>query len=217
MSSKPVAADLRLQAVLAEYEFVSGLIPFYRSVETGVLSIMSVVLAALAGFIGTVNSQGGTAIDLHVQAAVVALSSWLMVLFTAIEVTALLRIKRASAYLSEHLYPRLDNLVGKGSMSFEVVKSLDLIRNKNAKGLHKKISNWARSRFVTSAPIVLGMGILSAVLPLVALILLRSLEASDLYWLVPGFAGGLAGLATGLVGYRLTPGLERQSKGHKKS
>lgn len=206
--------ELRLQAVLAEYQFVSGLIPYYRSVETNVLSIMAVVLAALAGFVGTVNSQQGAVLDYSVQGAVIALSSWLMVLFTAIEVTALLRIKRASVYLKKHLYPRLNEIIGAKSMGFEEVRSLDLIKNEDASGAHARVSDWARGRFVTSAPIVIGMGILSMALPVIGMFVPifagQNIEASDAPWLALGFLGGSFGLAIGVVGFRLTGALERR-------
>jgi hypothetical protein len=206
--------ELRLQAVIAEYQYVSGLIPYYRSVETNVLSIMAVVLAALAGFVGTVNAQQGAVLDYSVQGAVISLSSWLMVLFTAIEVTALLRIKRASVYLKKYLYTRLDEIVGAKSMGFEEVRSLDLIKNEYATGAHARVSDWARGRFVTSAPIVIGMGILSMALPVIGIFVPifanQGIEVSDAPWLALGLLGGSFGLAIGVVGFRLTGALERR-------
>ena len=214
MAEKDDRKDLQLQAVLAEYQFVSGLIPHYRSVETSVLSIMAVVLAALAGFIGTVNSQQGAVLDYSTQGAVISLTSWLMVLFTAIEVTALLRIMRASVYLKTHLYERLAVITGSKTMGFEEVKSLELIRNEKAKGRHASISDWSRGYLVTSAPIVLGMGLLSIALPIAGLLVpvlaKHALGAQDAVWVSVGFLGGLVGLAVGYAGFRLTPGVERR-------
>ncbi len=212
MASKDERAQLKLAAILAEYNYVSGLIPYYRSVESGVLSMMSVLMAALIGFIATVNAQQGAKLDFASQGAVVALSSWLVMLLAAIEVTALLRIMRASAYLSEHLYPRLVALTGEASLGFETVKSLDLIGDKDLVGTKAGLrSDWFRGRFVTSAPIILGMGVLALALPVVGIgiSVFGPFEMRELFWMIPGLLGGLAGLSVGIAGFRLSGRVER--------
>ena len=212
MAAKDERAQLKLDAILAEYNYVSGLIPYYRSVESGVLSMMSVLMAALIGFIATVNAQQGAKLDFASQGAVVALSSWLVMLLAAIEVTALLRIMRASAYLREHLYPRLVALTGEASMGFETVDSLDLLTDKELAGTKAGLrSDWFRGRFVTSAPIVLGMGVLAFTLPVVGIgiSVFGPFNAAELLWMIPSLVGGLAGLAVGIAGFRLSGRVER--------
>ena len=209
MTKQDEVADLKVQALLAEYQYVSGLIPYYRSVETGVLSTMAVILAALAGLIGTLNTIKD-APDMQVQGIIVANTSWLVLLFTAIEVTASLRIMRASTYLKEELYPRLHKVVGSEIMGFENKPSLELIRNRKAQGRHSLVSDWLRAKLVTSAPILLGMGLLAVTLPLVGLAMSGfSLSFVNCIAFSLGGLGGVLGLLVGLMGYRLTPAVER--------
>jgi hypothetical protein len=204
-------SQLQLQAILAEYSYVSGLIPYYRSVEAGVLSMVSVLMAALIGFVATVNAQT-KALDYSAQGAVLALSAWLVVLLVAIEVTALLRISRASNYLKDHVYPRLEVVTGDVTTGFESAKSLELIGNKKLIGTKAGLrSDWFRGRFVTSAPIVLGLGILSIILPVLGIGISFFGELSPItpIWMTIGLIGGIAGLLVGIAGFRLSGGVER--------
>jgi hypothetical protein len=199
---------LKLQALLAEYQFVSGLIPYYRSVETTVLSTMAVILAALAGFIGTLNSTGDGKAPVELEGNIISLAPWLMLLFIAIEVTALLRILRASMYIKKKLYKKLNVLLGEKVMQFEKVPSLKLIGNKNASGLHKKMSDFQRKSLIGSNTILWGMGSIA-----VALAILGNVVSGTLnYFHAGGYAAALTSVIVMTTGLRLAKSVERHTK-----
>jgi hypothetical protein len=129
-------ASRALTAVLTEYQFVAGMIPFYRRVE----------LTALAGT------------GLVVSGVVAALAAaWVPALLLLIEDVALTRIARASAYIAEQLHPLVARLTGEQqALAYELAF---------AGPQTKRLPSWAgRSRrtvrfMVTSSPFLIAMAL----------------------------------------------------------
>jgi hypothetical protein len=200
--------QLKLQVLLAEYQYVSGLIPYYRSVETTVLSTMAVILAALAGFIGSLNSTSTGKAPIELEGNIIALVPWLMLLFIAIEVTALLRILRASVYIKKKLYKKLNALLGEKTMRFEKIPSLKLIGNRNAEGLHKTISDFQRKNLIGSNTILWGMGLTSLALAALGNVVSNQFTLFHL----AGYFAALISLIVMTTGLRLAKSVERHAK-----
>ena len=98
-------ADRALDALLAEYNFVASLIPFYRDIEMRALSALGLSVGAITTvFVALAEQQGA---QIAVLSGILSFTTWLFVLFVTIEVTASLRIKRASSYISRYLYPKI--------------------------------------------------------------------------------------------------------------
>ena len=95
-------------AVIAEYNFVSGLIPFYRRMELAAVGGAGVVVAALIGALGALEgaavSGNRVAID-RTEVFLLALAPWVFFLTTLMMTTALVRIRRASLYIQDSLSP----------------------------------------------------------------------------------------------------------------
>lgn len=204
--------ELRLQVLLTEYQYVSGLIPLYREVEAKALSTTGIVLAAIASLVAALSQIKDP--DLNAQGAIVSLSSWLLVLFAAVEVTAQLRIIRASRYLRDVLYPRVSELVGEDALGFESTSGLSMIAKDKTRIHEKSISNVLRANLLTSAPISLGIGVTGLVLPFVGLIwiagtpLFSAFSNQTAVWFSLGLLGGLVSLSLGIMGYILTRSVE---------
>lgn len=204
--------EIRLQAVLAEYAYVSGLIPLYREVEAKALSTTGVVLAGIASLIAALSQTENP--DRNAQGAVVALCAWLLVLFAAVEVTAQLRILRAAGYIKDVIYPRLHELAGTNVMGFESTPPLSLIGLDKSNIENKTVSNVLRANLLTSAPISFGIGATGFVLPFIGLIWIAGVPLSEAFtgasswWFSFGLAGGIVSVILGTMGYRLTRSVE---------
>jgi hypothetical protein len=91
------------ELLIAEYQYVSGLIPYYRNVEMLVLAgtgiVATAALAASAALMSGENPRPSVA------AIVLAAAAWGPALLLMVEATALVRIRRASLFISEALHP----------------------------------------------------------------------------------------------------------------
>lgn len=110
LTPHPISDSDKIHAVVAEYNFVSGLIPFYRRMELtaagGVAIIGVALIAALAGLEGAavraMTVEGRMAVD-RAELVVLALAPWLFLPLTLLVVTAIVRIRRASLYIRSYL------------------------------------------------------------------------------------------------------------------
>lgn len=105
----------KTQAVVAEYNYVSGLIPFYRRMELIAVVGVGATGAALIGAIATLEARrdgqmttaaiaNNEVID-RAEALLLVLAPYVFMLATSLVVTALVRIRRASVYIREVLAP----------------------------------------------------------------------------------------------------------------
>jgi hypothetical protein len=203
-----------LTALLAEYSFVSGLIPFYRGVEVRALTALGLTVGAIATIFATLaeQRQASTA----ALAGVLTLATWIFVLFVTIELNSSLRIKRASTYIHKFLYPQIHAIAPGANLSWESITSMELIgipdsvRWSNAR-------NRLRSNLVTSGPLSIGIGLAGLLVGVMAVIFVLGTDRNS--W-APGIAltcgvlasigGALSGFL-GFYGYRLTHSVERNS------
>jgi len=211
--------DRALTALLAEYTFVSGLIPFYRGVEIRALTALGLTVGAIATIFATLaeQRQASTA----ALAGVLTLATWIFVLFVTIELNSSLRIKRASTYIHKFLYPQIHAIAPEAVLSWESTKSVELI------GVPDSVRwstarNRLRSSLVTSGPISIGIGLAGLLVGVMAVIVVIGTDRKS--W-TPGIAlicgvlasvgGALSGFL-GLYGYRLTHSVERNSPARPK-
>lgn len=206
-------ADRALTALLAEYNFVSSLIPFYRGVEVRALSALGLSAGAIGTvFVALAEQQGA---NVAVLSGILSVTTWLFVLFVTIEVTASLRIKRASTYISTFLYPQIRALTSQANLAWESTPSLALIGLTEVRRL-KDPRNQLRRTLVTSGPLSLGIGVAGGLVGCISLIVLLSSDRSALdpifvwlYAVVATFGGSLS-LFLGVYGFRLTREVERE-------
>lgn len=108
------ADDRAVQILIAEFQFVAGLIPFYRRAELVVLgatgALVSVIVAALATLEAAEEGKR------QAEGILLVLGSWVPVLLLLIEVMALMRIARASRYIDGHLRQIASELGGSAEL-----------------------------------------------------------------------------------------------------
>jgi len=148
-------ASRALTAVLTEYQFVAGMIPFYRRVELTALAgtglVISGVVAALAAL------EAAPKLHRSAESLLLVAAAWVPALLLLIEDVALTRIARASAYIAEQLHPLVARLTGEQqALAYELAF---------AGPQTKRLPSWAgRSRrtvrfMVTSSPFLIAMAL----------------------------------------------------------
>jgi hypothetical protein len=150
--------------LLSEYDFVSSLVPFYRRVEITVLGGAGLTISALLGLIAAL--EGGESPNRAVEADILALASWVPALLLVLELMALVRIARASAYIRSQLYPLAVMVTGQESvLQWEFGPTTDLL---SADELRSRV--WQRSVkwLVSSAPVVVALVAVAVALPVAA-------------------------------------------------
>lgn len=201
---------MRLEAVLNEYNFVTGLIPMYRDVEARSLSTVGLVLAGLGSVVAALMTVKSS--DHLIEAAIIALAAWVFALFSSVQLTAQLRILRASEYLKQYLYPELEKLVGEKPMQFEQIPSARLIGvNPERPTLVQRI----KLRLVTSVANSVGLGVLGLAMPFIGAFAIGKLSVPDVFghwWFWLGLIGGLLSFALALIGINLSGDVERNTK-----
>jgi hypothetical protein len=207
-------ADRALTAVLAEYTFVSGLIPFYRGVEIRALSALGLSVGAITTVFVALSEQRGA--NIAALSGILGLTTWIFVLFATIEVTASLRIKRASTYIQNYLYPLITAIAPPANLQWESMKSADLIGVPEPVRLGQ-LRNRLRMNLVTSGPLSLGIGVAGFLVGVIAIVLLFTSDRADLgvfFVVLYTCAAGLGGLVSGglgIYGFRLTHSVERNT------
>lgn len=202
--------QLQLDAVLSEYNYVSGLIPKYRDVEARALSTVGLVLAGLASVVAALMAS--EAHDRHVEGGIVAISAWIFALFGSVQLTAQLRILRASRYLQRYVYPQLEELTGTSVMQFERIKSDELLDiPEEGRTLIQRV----KRRLITSVANSIGLGVLGFTMPFLGVFAISKVEPQDiasLWWFWVGLIGGIISLILGIIGVELSLDVERSKK-----
>lgn len=110
---------------MAEFQFVAGLIPFYRRAELIVLGATGALLSVMVAALATLEAADGS--QRQAEGILLALGAWVPVLLLLIEVMALTRIMRASRYIFRCLHPLACNLGRPGLLEFERSPGAELL------------------------------------------------------------------------------------------
>lgn len=169
-----MADDRAVQVLIAEFQFVAGLIPFYRRAELIVLgatgALLSVMVAALATLEAADESQR------QAEGILLALGAWVPVLLLLIEVMALTRIKRASRYIYGRLHPLACRLGRSSLLEWEGAPGAELLAGmaeRRSAQRHQKphvdgsrraqrtVRGWLAIFFSSSTPLILAIAVAS--------------------------------------------------------
>jgi hypothetical protein len=102
-SGTSVDRDASVQVLLAEYQFVSELIPFYRGVELRALGGTGLVLSGIAAAVAALEAAETPKVT--AEATLLVLAAWIPTFLLLIEIMALTRLRRASLYIAKRLHP----------------------------------------------------------------------------------------------------------------
>ncbi|MEE8608914.1 MAG: hypothetical protein V3S55_15020 [Nitrospiraceae bacterium] len=197
--------------MVAEYQFVSRLIPMYRRVEMTAVAGAGVAVAAILGAIFAL--EAADKVDRVAQATLLGLAPWVFFLLVLIQITALVRINRASAYISQYLKPLADHLGERSDLlEFEQVHTRALLTSSRGWSLIVRV-------FVTSAPMIVAAAAPAVVAALIATILHE--DGLDTAVVAAGWAGAVitfiaAGFGTYVSVVREFPQI-KQSGGRKQN
>ena len=154
--------DAAVSILVSEFEFVAGLIPYYRRLEITALAgtglILSGLLAAWAALLG----EGADEDARRTLSVVLSVAAWGPTLLVLVELMALVRVTRASSYVQHHLHP----------LAADLTKIDDLLRWEfgPTKWLEQEPIRHVVVRVcVSSAPIIVAIGIPAVVLPVAGL------------------------------------------------
>jgi hypothetical protein len=206
-----------VQILVAEYQYVSGLIPFYRRAELIVLAatgaLLSVIVAALATLEAAEEAQR------HAEGILLTLGAWVPVLLLLIEAMALTRLMRASRYILDYLNPIACDLGRPGLLEFERSPGTQLLAGMRAQSASTNLKNAGsgsksdtaqhtiRERFAifffSSTPVILAMAAASIGLALGGIIL-----DFRLLTLLAGAPAAASATAVGLYTISMTHGHE---------
>jgi hypothetical protein len=157
-STAPSASDeAKRELLIAEYNFVTGLIPFYRSVELKALGGTGLVLAAVAGAFGALEASPHP--SRPAEGILLVIAALVPALLLLVEAMALTRLRRASLYISMRLHPLACELSGGDArvLRWELDPTKLLLERSKAVStarLARVAGPEATKAFVSSAPIV---------------------------------------------------------------
>jgi uncharacterized membrane protein YidH (DUF202 family) len=193
----------RLSVVIAEYEYVTGLIPMYREMESRALAMVGLLFGGLATLVAAMQQAQ---FDVEVQGMLVATSSWILLVVGAVEITSILRIMRASNYLKNILYPAVEAITGNQTLKFETAKFDELFVE-----FPNRFEYRLRKNLITSGPISFGIGLAGLVVSFLGVFGLAGVRSfADLeLWAIFSIFGGFLGLLIGIYGYWLSTRAER--------
>jgi hypothetical protein len=196
--------DRAVTILVAEYQYVSSLIPFYRNVEMLVLAGTGLVTSGAVAAVAALT--GGEHPDPTVAAGVLAAAAWGPTLLLVVEITALTRIARASRYIQTQLIPLAQKLSGESQiLQFECAPT-EVLTGEIAREhrLYRSlVSTFASSLGVLLIPVLAAFALtIGAVL----------FNGTGVIW---GFGGLACLLAVGAMGYgySFTSSHERREAG----
>jgi hypothetical protein len=163
--------EAALQLVLAEYQFVAGLIPFYRGVEMRVLGATGLVLSGVAAAFAALEAAQNPRIP--AEATLLALAAWVPAFLLLVEIMALTRLRRASLYIAKRLHPLAKELGGdERLLSWELEPSKELFADTKTRlaeegqsaGLFALVRERSLRISISSAPLIVAMAAISVLL-----------------------------------------------------
>jgi hypothetical protein len=190
--------DAALQLVLAEFQFVAELIPFYRGIEMRALGGTGLVLSGVAAAV--TGLEAAETPEISAEATLLALAAWVPAFLLLIEIMALTRLRRASLYIAKRLHPLAKELAGDPRVlcwELEPSKELfaDTLERRAAVGRRRGVLALVGERSVkisiSSAPLITAIAAVSILLAVAAW-----LRGGDIDYLL---LGGPAALAAALL------------------
>lgn len=196
-----------MQLLLAEYQFVAGLIPFYRGVELRALGgtgiVLSGVSAAFAAF-ETADTPNVTA-----EATLLTLAAWIPAFLLLIEIMALTRLRRASLYIAKRLHPLAVELTQDDRvLRWELEPSKDLFaetltsREEDRSGSvspMRSVTKGSMRAFISSSPLIISIAGVS-----VALAVAGVIRGGELIFLIIGAPAAIIAIGLGTYGVSFT-------------
>jgi hypothetical protein len=107
----PPANREALDVFLAEYQWATGLLPFYRQIEVTVVGASALLVSAVASVVAVL--EGGESADRSAEAALLSAAAWGPTLLLLLELMALTRIQRAAFYIRDYLAVPMRELAGR--------------------------------------------------------------------------------------------------------
>jgi hypothetical protein len=147
--------------LVTEFEFVAGLIPYYRRLEITALAGTGLILSGLLAAWAAMVSEGP--VDARTERAfgvVLSLAAWGPAMMTLVQLMALVRLRRASSYIREHLQGLAKIVTGTSGLLLWESAPTDWLGNVPRRSLLLRLS-------VSSIPITLAIAIPAVLLPLV--------------------------------------------------
>ena len=176
-----------LDVIVAEYNFVANLIPFYRRIETTALGASVTVVAALVSAFAVLESAVDPQRD--IEATLLALAPWLLVTLSAIQIMGMLRIRRAATYVDSHLMPLAQSVTGTaGLLEWERSRSDLLFEQITPRWGARVFAHF----FLSSQPIIIAMTLPAIALPIFAGYWHPDGWKASVLWI--GYAGAVAAL-----------------------
>ena len=144
--------ELAIQVLVAEFAFVSQLIPFYRRLEITALAGTGLVISAAVAA-GT-SLISGEHPDRSAAGVVLGLAAWGPALMLLVEVMALTRLRRASRYIAQSLHPLAQTLTRRSEILCWELAPTDLLFEAQREGAF-----WRRTlnTAVSSTPLIAAM------------------------------------------------------------
>jgi hypothetical protein len=176
--------DRAIDVLIAEYNFVANLIPFYRRIETTALGASVTVVAAVISAVAVLESADGD--HREVEATLLALAPWTLATLSAIQIMAMLRIRRAAIYIDRHLAHLVQSATGDQTLLFWERTGKDMVLERLRPGWGLR---WIARAFLTSQPIIVAMCLPAVALPMFAVYWHPDAPKAPVLW-----AGQLAAL-----------------------
>jgi hypothetical protein len=186
-SSNAEVIERKVQLLIAEYNFVSGLITFYRSVELRALGGTGLMLTAIAAAVAAFEAADEP--NREAESLLLSIAAWIPVVLVLIAIVALYRGLRAVVYVKEHLHPLSETLTSdRDLLAWELLSGVLLeryVEDRSSRSDH-------RLRFVKvfldGAPIVISIAATSVLLAIAGFLV----RVSALTLLLGGSAGVFA-------------------------
>lgn len=120
MADIRIQSDLKSSLIRSEYEFVLGLITFYRRVELTSIAGTGLIVSIVVGAVAALWNADPNVRDEYLIANLMALEPWAQVLLLSLQVMALVRLRRASLYIKHQIIPLVNEPgAGPGVLGFE--------------------------------------------------------------------------------------------------
>ncbi len=182
--------------LIAEYQWASGLLPFYRQVELTVVGASALLLSAVASVVAVL--EGGP----KAEATVLSASAWGLTVLLLLEIMALTRIRRAALYIRDHIAVRAWELAGDGILlEWENLHAKDLFFRGEEEEVPRR--RWFPvAILVSSAPVVLAVGLMAVSLALAGALVHPDAPMSAVLFV--GYVAALVAVGLGIYGIRLS-------------
>jgi hypothetical protein len=156
------AEGVRLQLLLAEWQWAAGLVQYHRDVELKALAGNGLVISAVAAAYAALEAgEGGD--PATAEATVMAVASCVAAFIVLVAVTASMRAMRAASYVREWLHPLATEMSGDGRYL-----AWELVTDRLYQGLAGPFGRGLLLRTVASTTVVVLVALTSVLLGVAA-------------------------------------------------